>query len=166
MPLRWSQIPEGPYLLAIGPAPGGGSSPSLDADLGELRTEGFGQLVCLLEEQEVRTLAGEPDLWVYETAVQNAGLEFVHMPVEDFCAPGRSQIAAIAEAVGQATAASRPTYVHCMAGLGRAGTVAACLLVQAGMAPRDAILLVRWARPGAIQSAEQEALVHRLGAQR
>ncbi len=41
----------------------------------------------------------------------------------------------------------------------RAGTSAACMLVETGLSPRDAITLVRWIRLGAIQSAEQEALL-------
>ncbi len=42
------------------------------------------------------------------------------------------------------------------AGLGRAGTVAARLLIGAGKLPEDAIGSVRRARPGAIESKSQE----------
>ena len=47
--------------------------------------------------------------------------------------------------------------VHCK-GLGRAGTVAAMLLLQSGEAKRasDAIHMVRHARPGAIETIAQE----------
>lgn len=50
-------------------------------------------------------------------------------------------------------------YVHCKGGLGRAGTIAARLLVDLGVAPKKAIADVRAARPGAIQTREQEAHV-------
>ena len=46
--------------------------------------------------------------------------------------------------------------VHCLAGLGRSGTVAARLLIELGHDPDEAIRRVRLARPGAIQSAAQE----------
>ena len=50
--------------------------------------------------------------------------------------------------------------VHCRGGLGRAGSVAARLLVEFGAAPVDAIAQVRVARPGAIETREQEQWVH------
>jgi ADP-ribosyl-[dinitrogen reductase] hydrolase len=49
--------------------------------------------------------------------------------------------------------------VHCRGGLGRAGTVAACLLVELGVAPQDAIRRVRAARPNAIETAAQERYI-------
>jgi ADP-ribosyl-[dinitrogen reductase] hydrolase len=42
--------------------------------------------------------------------------------------------------------------VHCRGGLGRAGTIAARLLVELGMQPAKAIASVRAVRPGAIES--------------
>jgi hypothetical protein len=45
--------------------------------------------------------------------------------------------------------------VHSKGGLGRAGTIAARLLVEAGMRADDAIGLVRLRRPGAIETEEQ-----------
>ena len=54
--------------------------------------------------------------------------------------------------------------VHCKGGLGRAGLVAARILVERGAAPMDAINLVRRVRPGAIQTIRQEAYVRSLGA--
>ena len=50
--------------------------------------------------------------------------------------------------------------VHCRGGLGRAGSVAARLLVEFGAAPNEAIRQVRVARPGAIETREQEQWVH------
>jgi hypothetical protein len=49
--------------------------------------------------------------------------------------------------------------VHCRGGLGRAGTVAARLLVELGMDPRKAIAAVREVRPGAIEILEQEQFI-------
>jgi ADP-ribosyl-[dinitrogen reductase] hydrolase len=45
--------------------------------------------------------------------------------------------------------------VHCRGGLGRAGTIAARLLVELGMEPKKAIESVRAARPDAIETPEQ-----------
>jgi ADP-ribosyl-[dinitrogen reductase] hydrolase len=49
--------------------------------------------------------------------------------------------------------------VHCRGGLGRAGTIAARLLVELGMEPAEAIARVRAVRPGAIETPEQERFV-------
>lgn len=49
--------------------------------------------------------------------------------------------------------------VHCKAGLGRAGTVAACVLVAFGHEARVAIAQVRAVRPGAIENELQETFV-------
>jgi ADP-ribosyl-[dinitrogen reductase] hydrolase len=46
--------------------------------------------------------------------------------------------------------------VHCRGGLGRAGSVAARLLVEFGATPNEAITRVRAVRPNAIETREQE----------
>ena len=51
--------------------------------------------------------------------------------------------------------------VHCKGGLGRAGMMAARLLVELGMEPEAAIQAVRHARKGAIETPAQLALVRR-----
>jgi ADP-ribosyl-[dinitrogen reductase] hydrolase len=53
--------------------------------------------------------------------------------------------------------------VHCRGGLGRAGTIAARLLVEFGMEPATAIRQVRTVRPGAIETSEQEKYVLAIG---
>ena len=49
--------------------------------------------------------------------------------------------------------------MHCRGGLGRTGIVAASLLIGFGIGPRDAIVAVRKARPGAIETLQQERYV-------
>lgn len=49
--------------------------------------------------------------------------------------------------------------VHCKGGLGRAGTIAARLLVELGTDPSDAISKVRGVRTGAIETSAQERYV-------
>ncbi|WP_407570559.1 protein-tyrosine-phosphatase [Deinococcus altitudinis] len=44
-----------------------------------------------------------------------------------------------------------------------AGTLAACLLVQAGMSPQQGLELVRAARPGVVETPEQEKFVKAFG---
>lgn len=49
--------------------------------------------------------------------------------------------------------------IHCMGGLGRTGLVSARILVEMGMSPEKAIEAVRTARPGTIETREQENYV-------
>ena len=49
--------------------------------------------------------------------------------------------------------------VHCRGGLGRAGMISAHLLVESGVEPNAAMDRVRAARPGAIETPQQEGRV-------
>ena len=60
----------------------------------------------------------------------------------------------------------RDVLVHCRGGLGRAGTIAARLLVELGMDPTMAVRQVRAVRPGAIETSEQEQYVLNIAARR
>jgi protein-tyrosine phosphatase len=53
--------------------------------------------------------------------------------------------------------------LHCRAGFGRTGTIAARLLIEFCMYPREVIARVRQTRPGAIQTREQEEYVRGRG---
>jgi ADP-ribosyl-[dinitrogen reductase] hydrolase len=52
--------------------------------------------------------------------------------------------------------------VHCNAGFGRSGIIAARLLVEEGFTPNEAISMVRKARPGTIETPQQEDYVRSL----
>jgi atypical dual specificity phosphatase len=49
--------------------------------------------------------------------------------------------------------------VHCLAGLGRTGTILACVAVCGGVTADAAIEAVRRAAPGSIQTEQQAAFV-------
>ena len=56
-------------------------------------------------------------------------------------------------------AAGKAVGVHCTAGLGRSGTMAAAYLVAHGASSNEAIATVRELRPGSIETPEQEDAV-------
>ena len=86
-------------------------------------------------------------------------MRFTHEPIEDFEAPTLEQATRLVDMIQAELEAGERVVVHCMAGLGRAGTIAACVLVAEGLGASDAIATVRYFRFGAVQSQSQEELV-------
>jgi ADP-ribosyl-[dinitrogen reductase] hydrolase len=85
-----------------------------------------------------------------------------HLPVADVSTPdeGFEQNWVLADdALRTLLRNGRDVLVHCRGGLGRAGTIAARLLIELGMEPAIAIGRVRAVRPGAIETREQEKYV-------
>lgn len=91
--------------------------------------------------------------------LQPFGIRQIHLPVPDFTPPSQAQLAQGVAAMREATASGERVAVHCGAGLGRTGTLVACYLVAVGFSPDEAIRQVRTARPGSIETPEQEAAV-------
>ena len=87
------------------------------------------------------------------------GLRQLHLPVADFAPPAPDQLDRGVAAIRAAVAADQGVAVHCGAGLGRTGTLLACLLVDGGLDAPTAIARVRAARPGSIETAAQVAAV-------
>ena len=97
-------------------------------------------------------------------AVQARGLQWLHLPIEDAQTPTAEWMVAWRVASPGLHAIlddGGKVLVHCKGGLGRAGTVAGLLLVEAGVSPDEAVLRVRSARPGAIETRGQLAIVRR-----
>jgi ADP-ribosylglycohydrolase len=95
-------------------------------------------------------------------AILEAGLEWHHLPVKDVSAPAaefETRWVYAGARVRERLRAGERVLVHCRGGLGRAGSVAARLLVEFGATPAAAITQVRAARPRAIETREQEQWV-------
>lgn len=142
-------------------APGaGGDRELLDTDLLALREWGADGLVSLVQPVELEMLG----LLELESRLAHHGMWWRHLPIPDMCAPGRDfeqRWRRDGAFLRGALREGADIVLHCWAGLGRTGTVAARLLVEMGMDPADAVDLVREARPGTIQSRMQEIHVHR-----
>ena len=137
-------------LLTHAGVPGQG----LRAELEALASWGARGMLTLMEQGELDAL-GLADMGEQARA---AGLRWWHMPITDFCAPDSRFEAAWRRdgpAILDELAQGQHLAIHCLAGLGRTGTVAARILVDWGEPPEAAIQRVRQARPGTIQSEEQ-----------
>jgi protein-tyrosine phosphatase len=115
----------------------------LPRQLQALRTEGLDVLVSMLQHSEANELGLN-----WEAALaREAGLEFYHLPTDDFGVPISFQAAgSLIVKVATKITAGRAAGVHCYAGRGRSPLFASAVLVQLGTDPEAAIEAVSQAR--------------------
>lgn len=132
----------------------------LATDLNAVRDWGAAAVVSLIETHEMEML-GISNLG---SAVAELGMKWFHLPIPDVTAPGADFEQGWRSAgphVRGLLAIGQSVFIHCKGGLGRAGTVAARLLIELGEAgPKDAIARVREVRRGAIETVSQEDHLH------
>ena len=119
------------------------------------------QDAAFLEQKGIRVLVSltesPPD---GEVLARNA-IDQINIPVQDYAPPTLEQMFEFVAVVEDSVAAGVPVGVHCTAGLGRSGTMAAVYLVAKGAAANEAISTVRQLRPGSIETPAQEDAVRR-----
>ncbi len=127
---------------------------SLAADLHQIRQWNAAAVCTLVETQEMEML-GVADLG---TEVHRLGMQWFHLPIVDLHAPDErfhTEWRKARPTIHSHLQAGSRVLLHCRAGLGRAGTVAALLLLEHGTDAPEAIASVRAVRPGAIESRAQ-----------
>jgi protein-tyrosine phosphatase/nicotinamidase-related amidase len=126
------------------------------ADVACLAAEQVTDILCLLPDGELADY-GVPDLLRRYRA---AGLRVRQAPIADQSVPTLAEATSVVAWLLARIDAGGRVVVHCAAGLGRAGTVAACLLCAQGTSAEDAIARVRVARgPRAVETEEQATFV-------
>lgn len=136
-----------------------------DCELRFLAELGVDHIFCLQEDDEFWRYVPPENLSIRRGVVEALGMAFSSYPIEDFKAPEIELAKHMVDAIVAELRLGKTVIVHCLAGLGRAGTLAACVLIDAGMKGDSALQLIRWLRPGAVQSVEQEALIAELSAE-
>lgn len=164
------EVPGRSGVIGMAPCPGirlesprrGNLQRNLKRDFAAMHEWGATGIVTLNEADELEGFG----LGNLGNQVVEAGFWWRHLPIMDMNVPvppfednwsieGQQIIASLA--------AGERVILHCLAGLGRTGMIAARLLVDMGMAPEQAIVEVRRQRPRAIQTTEQEDYVKKFG---
>jgi ADP-ribosyl-[dinitrogen reductase] hydrolase len=134
----------------------------LAVDLDAIRDWGAEAVVTLLRPEElarfrVKNLGDE---------VKRRGMRWFHLPIVDPSIPDEEfeqEWVGTGQELRSILRQRRDVVVHCRGGLGRAGTIAARLLVEFGAKPSKAIATVREARGlNAIENDEQEEYIHNI----
>ncbi|MEF8788287.1 MAG: dual specificity protein phosphatase family protein [Planctomycetota bacterium] len=125
-----------------------GAPDGYEADFEELQDRGVGALVSLTMDA------------VLADGAEEFGFSYLHLPIPDGTAPELFQVRQFMRFCEQNIDQDRPVAVHCLAGIGRTGTMAACYLVYRGMEPHDAISRIRRLRPRSIETLSQEGLIY------
>ena len=166
-PLQIAALPVGGGLVGITLCPGkqgdsvfgAGWARDLATDIAAIRGWGAQAVVTLIEDHEFEMLGVQ----TLPEVLREAGIEWHHLPVTDVRAPDQrfeSRWVYAGARLREQLRAGERVLVHCRGGLGRAGAVAARLLVEFGAVPSEAIAQVRAVRPGAIETRAQEQWVH------
>lgn len=154
-------VPGTPGTLHLSACPGTWEGPADRAavrrDLARIAARGAGLLVTLVEAGELPLPIAD---WRAEVAA--AGLAFLHLPIPDYGVPDEAFEAGWRAADVTGLLARGDTIaLHCRAGLGRTGTIAARLLIElSGLDAESAVARVR--RDHAAEAVETAAQVHHL----
>lgn len=133
-----------------------GSSNPTTGQLKKLYGEGFRSIISLLDEREQ-----SPNYEIEE--VEAMGFKRYSIPLKDFSTPMLDDFKAFLNAVNR-TLGQGKVLIHCQAGLGRTGTMAAAYWINKGLSVNEAIKKIRKSNPSVIESDEQENSLYELEA--
>ena len=126
----------------------GSAIPTSKEEVDWVKQEGVKSIVTIREEPL-------EDEWIKD-------VNYLHVHSNDMGIPEFSDLVNSVDFIHQRITNDEPVMVHCLAGLGRTGTILACYLIKyEDMTANDAIEKVRQERHGSIQSFSQEEIIFR-----
>jgi protein-tyrosine phosphatase len=126
---------------------------NIAGDVQELSEQGVTAVACVINPDEFALYGVEGLLDAYD----DAGFKTHHLPIVDGSTPRHEQMEELVGWMTDRTGEGGRVLIHCVGGLGRAGTVAACFLKTRGLDSEQAIRVVRETRSRrAIETTCQE----------
>ena len=126
----------------------GSAIPTSKEEIDWIKQEGVKSIVTIREEPL-------EDEWIKD-------VNYLHVHSNDMGIPEFSDLVNSVDFIHQRITNEEAVMVHCLAGLGRTGTILACYLIKyEDMTAGDAIEKVRQERHGSIQSFSQEEIIFR-----
>ena len=111
-----------------------------------------------LQEQGVKSIVTIREIPLDDEWVDE--MKYLHVLSDDMGVPSFDDLKNSVEYVRERIQNNEPVMVHCLAGLGRTGTILACYLIKyEKMSAENAIQHVREKRHGSIQSFVQEEMI-------
>lgn len=126
----------------------------LDTDIKAISEWNATAIVTLVTDRELDALGVNE----FRDVVTRYHMDWYHLPINDGCAPDfafEERWTKRGEELRARLRDGANILVHCKGGLGRAGTIAARLLVELEVGCEEAVRLVSRARPGAIETDTQ-----------
>lgn len=130
-----------PMNLAIGKVPD-------QETLIELEKRQFKVILSLCEEK------------TNQLFIQDHFVDSLHIPLQDMSIPTVYDVRTFIRHMNFYNRCSLPVFMHCYAGYGRSGTLAAIYWISKGFNAKEAINKVRQCRPGAIETSDQEQFIY------
>ena len=126
----------------------GSAIPTSKEEIDWVKQEGVKSIVTIREEPL-------DDDWIDD-------INYLHTNSNDMGVPEFDDLVKSVDFIHQRITNSEPVMVHCLAGLGRTGTLLACYLIKyEKTSADDAVERIRKQRPGSIQSFSQEEIINR-----
>lgn len=140
-----------PGRLAVATCPA--AMPHLLRDLRAWQAEGIQLVVSMLEPAEAEDLGVGNE----EGLCLQLGMEFAAVPTPDHWIPQDERLFdTMVERACAALAAGRGVATHCLAGIGRSPTFAACVLIRAGFDTQTACRMLSAARRVPVPEMEEQ----------
>ena len=147
--INWVETPF-PGRIAFMPRPRGGEL--LEGEIRSYKDEGVDVLLSLLTRDEVIEL----DLQDEPKECKKVGIEYQSLPITDRGIPDLRSAGPVVRDLAARLKAGARIAVHCRIGIGRSATIAAAVLIEAGVAVDDALMKLSRARRMPVPETEEQ----------
>ncbi len=107
----------------------------LAEDIKAYKSEGIDFIVSMLTGDEAHELGLEDE----QTLCEASGIQFVQYPIVDRGVPNMIDLSKLVVRLSNVVQSGSTIAIHCRAGIGRSGLVAACVLISLGSPADDVI---------------------------